>query len=121
MKGEADKTLQEFTDFLKKYPQAPLAPDMQFWIADYYLKQKDYVKAQENFQSLAGTYATSKLADQAQFMAARAAYLRQDYKVAIDLFEDVLKKFPESTVRCDARFGEGDTLSEQGRFDDALV
>jgi TolA-binding protein len=121
MKGEADKTLADFTVFLQKYPQAPLAPDIQFWVADYYLKQKDYVKAQGQFQALAENYATNKLADSAQFMAGRAAYSRQDYKGAIELFEGLLKKFPESAFRCDARFSEGDALSELGQFDDALL
>ncbi len=120
-KGQAEKTLADFTDFLKKNPQAPLAPDVQFWIGDYDQRQKDYVKAQEQFQSLAEKYPTSKQADGAQYFAGRAAYSRQDYKAAIDLFEALLKKFPTSTWCCDARFGEGDALTELGQFDDALL
>ena len=106
---------------MKKFPESLLAPDAQFWIADYYLKQKDYIKAQEQFQLLVKNYATSKLADTAQYMAARAAYLRQDYTPAIELYEAVLKNFPESGWRCDARFGEGDALSEKNQFGDALL
>lgn len=61
------------------------------------------------------------MADSAQYLAARAAYSRQDYQAAISLFEGLLKKFPESSWRCDARFGEGDALTELGKFDDALL
>ena len=32
-----------------------------------------------------------------------------------------MKKFPQSNWRCDARFGQGDALSELGKFDDALL
>jgi tetratricopeptide (TPR) repeat protein len=66
-------------------------------------------------------YAGSKLADTAQYMGGRAAYLRQDYKAAIELYEALLKNFPASGWRCDARFGEGDAFSELGQFGDALL
>ena len=32
-----------------------------------------------------------------------------------------MKKFPQSNWRCEARFGQGDALSELGKFDDALL
>ena len=121
MMGEANKTLADFTDFLKKYPQAPLAPDIQFWIGDYYSKKKDYLGAQEQFQLLVKNYPTSKQADTAQYMAARAAYARQDYDSAIKLYEALVKTLPDSAWRCDARFGQGDALSELGQFDNALL
>ncbi|HUK81502.1 MAG TPA: tetratricopeptide repeat protein [Verrucomicrobiae bacterium] len=121
MMGEADKTLTDFTDFLKKYPQAPLAPDIEFWIGDYYAKKKDYLGAQEQFQLLVKNYPTSKQADTAQYMAARAAYSRQDYDSAIKLYEALVKTFPESAWRCDARFGQADALTELGQFDNALL
>jgi TolA-binding protein len=122
MKGQLEtKTLPLFTEFLKAYPQSPVAADVQFWVADYYLGKKDYVKAQEQFQSLAENHPASALADKAQYFAARAAYSRQDFKTAIDLFEGLLKKFPESSFRCDARFGEGDALTELNQFDNALI
>jgi TolA-binding protein len=120
-KGQAEKTLADFVEFVKKFPESLLAPDAQFWIADYHLKKKDYIKAQEQFQLLVKSYPTSKLSDTAQYMAARAAYLRQDYKPAIELYEAVLKNFPDSGWRCDARFGEGDALSELNQFGDALL
>jgi TolA-binding protein len=121
--GQSEKTNAEFADFLARYPQSAFAADIQFWMGDYYQKQKNYVKAQEQFQLLAEKYPTSKLADHAQYLAGQAAYARQDYQAAIDLFEGLAlpKKFPDSTLRCDARFAEGDALTELGRFDDALL
>jgi tetratricopeptide (TPR) repeat protein len=113
--------LADFGEFLKKFPASALAPDVQFWIADYYLKRKDYIRAQEQFQVVTKNYATSKLADSAQYMAGRAAYLRQDYKAAMEIYEALLKNFPDSAWRCDARFGQGDALSELGQFADALI
>jgi TolA-binding protein len=56
-KGQTDKTLADFNDFLKKFPESALAPDAQFWVADHYMKQKDYIKAQEQFQLLVKNYA----------------------------------------------------------------
>ena len=54
-------------------------------------------------------------------MAGRAAYLRQDYTTAIELYAALMKNFPDSGWRCDARFGEGDALSDLNKFGDALV
>ena len=116
-----EKTLAEFLEFLKAHPQAKLAADIQYWIADEYLRQRDYLKAQAQFQSLAETYPTSRVADAAQYFAGRAAYGRQDFETAIKLYETLVKKFPQSNWRCDARFGQGDALSELGKFDDALL
>ncbi len=116
-----EKTLAEFLEFLKAHPRAKLAADIQYWIADEYLRQRDYLKAQAQFQSLAETYPTSRVADAAQYFAGRAAYGRQDFETAIKLYETLVKKFPQSNWRCDARFGQGDALSELGQFDDALL
>ena len=116
-----EKTLAEFSEFLKTHSQAKLAPDIQYWIADEYLRQRDYLKAQAQFQSLAENYPASRMADTAQYFAGRAAYGRQDFETAIKLYETLLKKFPQSNWRCDARFGQGDALSELGKFDDALL
>ena len=116
-----EQTLAEFTEFLKTHPQAKLAADIQYWIADDYLRQRDYLKAQAQFQSLAETYPASHMADAAQYFAGRAAYGRQDFATAIKLYEALVKKFPQSNWRCEARFGQGDALSELGKFDDALL
>ena len=116
-----EKTLTEFAEFLKTHPQAKLAPDIQYWVADEYLRQRDYLKAQAQFQTLAEAYPASPLADAAQYFAGRAAYGRQDFEAAIKLYEALVKKFPQSHWRCEARFGQGDALSELGKFDDALL
>lgn len=116
-----EKTLAEFSEFLKAHPQAKLAADIQYWIADEYLRQRDYLKAQAQFQLLAETYPASHVADAAQYFAGRAAYGRQDFETAIKLYESLVKKFPQSSWRCYARFGQGDALSELGKFDDALL
>jgi len=48
--------------------------------------------------------------------------LRQDYKAAIELYAELMTtNFPNSGWRCDARFGEGDALTELNKFDGALV
>ncbi|MEI6083471.1 MAG: tetratricopeptide repeat protein [Verrucomicrobiota bacterium] len=119
--GKRDKTLTEFLDFLKAHPQAGLAPRIQYWVADEYLRQRDYLKAQAQFQALSETYTNYVDADAALYFAGRAAYARQDYKTAVGLYESLVKKFPQSTWRCEARFGQGDALSELGQFDDALL
>ena len=116
-----EKTLPAFKEFLKTHPQAKLAPEIQYWIGDEYLRQRDFLKAQAEFQLLVETYPTSKVADAAQYFAGRAAYNRQDFETAIKLYETVVKKFPQSNWRCAARFGQGDALSELGKFDDALL
>lgn len=119
--GKPDKTLTEFLEFLKAHPQASLAPRIQYWVADEYLRQRDYLKAQAQFQALSETYTNYVDADAALYFAGRSAYARQDYKTAIELYESLVKKFPQSNWRCEARFGQGDALSELGQYDDALL
>ena len=86
-KGSAEKTLAEFKEFLAKYPKSALAPDAQFWVADFYARRQDYINAQQQFDLLAKNYPTNELADVAQYFAGRAAYSRQDYKTAKESFE----------------------------------
>lgn len=119
--GKRDKTLVDFLEFMKARPSAPLAPEVQYWIADEYLRQRDYLKAQAQFQSLAETYPTSKLADAALYFAGRAAYARQDFKTATEIYGGFERKFPQSRWRCEARFGHGDAYCELGQFDVALL
>jgi TolA-binding protein len=90
-------------------------------MSNYYLNQNVYLNAHDQFQLLGKNYPAINWADTAQYWAARAAYLRQDYKAAIELYEQLLKNFPDSKWRCDARFGQGDAYSELNQFGDALL
>ena len=47
--GKIDLALQEFSDYVKYYPDGTLAPAAQFWIGNIYFTQGDYDNALKAF------------------------------------------------------------------------
>ena len=66
--GKADLALQEFTDYLKYYGEAPLAPAAQFWIGNIYFDQGDYENALKAFDMVLEKYRDNNKTPDALYM-----------------------------------------------------
>ncbi|MBI3415650.1 MAG: tetratricopeptide repeat protein [Verrucomicrobia bacterium] len=125
-----------FTNFVARFPAHVNVPLAQNWIGDYFLRQRDYVAAEKNFQALfQGKRAPlSELAYEAQIKAAAAALARPSFDDAIAYFTNLINNASSDSncpprIIAEAWFGYGDTLISRptpervnplGRFERAI-
>jgi len=121
--GNETNALALFTAFLTRYPADELAPQAQWWLADYYFRttslagSENYGAAETNyeniFQNTNAAWTASPLFYPAQLMAGRAAMGRLGYSDACGYFTNLLgdAKCPRS-VALQARFAYGEALMQ---------
>ena len=92
-----------FRDFLKSYPQDPLAPNALYWLGESHYVQRNYADAAEAFDLVVTTYGTSSKAPDAQLkhgMSLAQIGKRQD---ACSVLRGVSAKFPNAPVQLKAK------------------
>lgn len=96
-------------------PQEQQAYDAAFSL----LKQGLYDQAGKGFADFIARYPKSALADNAQYWVAEAAYVRRDFRAALEEFTRVIKDYPDSPKVPDALLKLGYTHYELGAYDKA--
>ena len=87
---------QAFQDFLKKYPNDPMASEAQFWLGESLFQGKNYQPAAEAFVTMTKKYPTSpKQPDTLLRLGQSLAALQQRDLACVTLAE-VGKKFPRA-------------------------
>lgn len=98
----------------------PTPPEQQAYDAAFQLlKQGLYDQAGKGFSDFIARYPKSALADNAQYWVAEAAYVRRDFRAALDEFNRVVMDYPDSPKVPDALLKLGYTHYELGAYDKA--
>lgn len=108
--GKRKEALASFQEYLDKYPNSDIAPDIHFWFAEYYERKKDYSKAEKSFENLVTKFPKSELVDEALFRWSGVASERKAYDRAARLLDDLLERYPESSLAGDALFQKSELL-----------
>jgi hypothetical protein len=110
------------TDFLQKYPNSTLLPDVRMKLAETYFRRQDFAAAQTQFELLARRNGESPMAEKALFFAARSAAQTMGAAAldrALVLFEEVVKK--NGPLRAAARNEQAMIERKLGKPQDALA
>jgi hypothetical protein len=81
-----------FTNFVARFPDDELARRAQYWIGEYYFRQGEYQKAENNYQLVWKQFTnwpSSELTFQAQMMAGCAAVARLSFGNAFTYFTNL--------------------------------
>jgi tol-pal system protein YbgF len=92
-----------FRDFLKNYPQDPLAPNALYWLGEAHYVQRNYADAAEAFDLVISAYGTSGKAADAQLkrgMSLAQLGKRQD---ACTSLRAVTSKYPSAPAHLKAK------------------
>lgn len=120
--GDTERALGMANAFLVQHPVSPWAADVAFWLAEHDYNHVNYGAAETNFASVAVQFPTNRLAEQSLFWAARAAMEQKAFRRAIDEYlNPLIRDFPESPMIPEARFAQGDALTEIGDFAGAIL
>jgi len=123
LSGDEEAAKKLFEQIAADYGQSPKAADAVFWLAQQQFNKREWAEAQKQFATVAQRWPNHRLADSAILMAGRAAMNRQAYEEARGILQDLWKNpiYQNSPLRPDARILQGDTLTEENKFAEALL
>ncbi len=92
-----------FSDFLKRYPQDPLAPNALYWLGETHYVQKNYADAAEAFDLVLTAFGSSAKAPDAQLKRAMALAQLGKKQDACAAFRQLGTKFPNAPAHVKAK------------------
>lgn len=118
--GDETNALERFTRFIANHPGTEFTPLARWWMADYYLRQEEFIKAETDYQLVFKQHPDSPLRFEAQLMAGRAALARGALKEAVDYFTALIndERCPPG-VEARAYFAYGDALMSATDYETA--
>ncbi|HUL47991.1 MAG TPA: tol-pal system protein YbgF [Steroidobacteraceae bacterium] len=92
--GSYSTAITGFRDFLKSYPQSPLAENAQYWLGEAYYVNHDYDSAAEAFRTVLKKYPDSRKAPDALLKLGFTQYEQKQYGAARATLTSVTQKYP---------------------------
>ena len=109
--------------FVETYPTSRWLGDVLFWLGRYEYNHAAYAEAEARFLSAADKAAASSAttAADALLWAGQSAARAREYLRAVDHYSRLVRDYPDSPRLAEARFYQGDALSELGKFAAAIL
>src|SRR6266481_5967388 len=102
--GKLDLSMQEFSEYLKYYPDDALAPAAQFWIGNIYFTQGDYDDALKAFDLVLERFpANNTKAPDALYWKGKTLMKLDKRNAAATQFREVIRKYSGSEAAANAR------------------
>lgn len=101
--GQMDLALQEFSDYLKWFPDTEYAPNAQFYMGDLYLRKGDAENAIAAFDTVLERYPENNKTPDARYMKGRALVQAGKPTAAAQEFREIIKRYPEKDVAAKAK------------------
>lgn len=92
--GSYSTAITGFRDFLKSYPQSPLAENAQYWLGEAYYVNHDYDSAAEAFRTVLKRYPDARKAPDALLKLGYTQYEQKQYGAARATLTSVTQKYP---------------------------
>jgi tol-pal system protein YbgF len=94
--GRYDLAVSGFADFAKQFPDAPQAPDAEYWIAEARFAKKEYDVAEKEYMQLIKKYPDGAKSC-AVFYKLGLVYEQQEKKKSMDMvWNNLLQRCPDS-------------------------
>jgi len=93
-----DHAIEGFQEYLSKYPEGELADNAQYWLAEAFYVSQRYQTAVVEYQKLLSGYPASLKYPDALLKIGYSQYELGDQQQARKTLEQVMRKFPDSTV-----------------------
>lgn len=92
--GSYSIAITGFKDFLKNYPQSPLADNAQYWLGEAYYVNHDYDSAAEAFRAVVKKWPDARKAPDALLKLGYTQYEQKQYAAARATLTAVTQKYP---------------------------
>lgn len=95
-RGDYDLAIMQFTEFITRFGDSPLADDAQYWLGECYYGKKEYIKAIPEFEKVEQKYPRSDKLVSALFKLARSYQELGETTKSKALFERIVNDYPQS-------------------------
>ena len=112
--GDYEEAASAYEQFLAVFPSSPLADNAQYWLAETYYVQRQYMAALPAFQLVVDDYPGSSKLPDALLKIGFCNYELQQWDAARDSLERVIREFPATTAARLATQRLERILQEQG-------
>ncbi len=112
--GDYEEAARAYEQFLAVFPSSPLADNAQYWLAETYYVQRQYMAALPAFQLVVDEYPGSSKLPDALLKIGFCHYELQQWDAARDSLERVIREFPATTAARLATQRLERILQEQG-------
>lgn len=92
--GSYSIAITGFKDFLKNYPQSPLAENAQYWLGEAYYVNHDYDSAAEAFRAVVKKWPDARKAPDALLKLGYTQYEQKQYAAARATLTALTQKYP---------------------------
>jgi len=89
-RGELDKAMRHFQDFVVQYPRTALTDDSLYYLGDIYVQRQEYKVAALQFERLLSYFPSSSHLKEAQWSLAKCYFKMGEYKDALNLARPLL-------------------------------
>jgi TolA-binding protein len=118
--GQENEAVSRFKLLRVKYPNSKLAPDIMWWLGQYYYRSKDLNLARRYFNSLVKDFSDSQLTANAFYALGLTFSDENKTEQAVDNFKMAIK-LGKGDLRVQAAVALGDIFSREGRPEEALA
>ena len=112
--GNYEESASAFEQFLAVFPSSPLADNAQYWLAETYYVQRQYMAALPAFQLVVDDYPGSSKLPDALLKIGFCNYELQQWGAAREALQRVVREFPATTAARLATQRLERILQEQG-------
>lgn len=114
----ADSAIKAYSDFVTQFPDDSLSADFLFKSAEIEMATDRYAKALSSFQQITERHPDYKLATESLYLQGYIwdNFLNDEVK-AKSIYEEVIKKYPESNYAVDAKAA----INNLGKTDEELI
>ena len=117
--GRYDVARSEYTTVLNQFPESTAATDAKFGIAQCYVEQKVFDKAEEIFAELRDAK-SPEVNLRSEFLMGVMAIRQGDFDLAREIFQSVLERMPENTLANETLYHLAEVFGIEQRFLDQL-
>ncbi len=92
--GHYDAAINAFSEFLQRYPEAPLAANAYYWLGEAYYVKRDFPAAREAFRQVVERFPASPKAADALLKLGYVAFEQGRWQDARRRLQAVVERFP---------------------------
>lgn len=102
-KGNFDLASQEFTDYLKYFPNTDYAPNAQFYLGDIFYRKGDYERAAKAFDQVLERYPEGSKTPSALYLKGMSLLKDNQRTAAAKEFRALIAKYPDDDLATKAK------------------
>ena len=107
-----DRAAQEFSGFLRSFPDSPLAANSQYWLGECYYGQRRFQEAIDEFERVFAFYPASKKVPASLLKIGYSHLELQQPSMARAVFQQLVRTYPQSpeSIKAHGRIQEVNAL-----------